>query len=209
MNGVAHSVVEAPADAETARLGMWVFLAGEALFFGAVIVAYAVARSRSPMGFAAASAHTHLWLGTFNTALLLVSSGFAAVAAQAVAHGQGREARRGLCGAAALGLVFLVTKGIEYGAEWREGLFPGPGFRIDGKEVAGAQLFFAWYFVVTGLHAVHLAIGVVLCGLFARDAGRMTPDSPARVHALGLYWHFVDMVWIVLYPLIYLVAPRS
>jgi cytochrome c oxidase subunit III len=110
-------------------------------------------------------------------------------------------------------------KGVEYRAEWREGLFPGPGFSIDGQIVAGAELFFAWYFFATALHALHLGIGVGLCAVFAvrspsqAPARGSDPQEPSfmgnEVLALALYWHFVDIVWIVLFPLIYLVGPRS
>jgi cytochrome c oxidase subunit 3 len=195
----------------TARLGMWIFLAGEVLFFGGLIVAYAIARLHSPEGFAAASANTDVWLGTLNTALLLVSSCLMAIAAEASECNRPRDVAPCLWAAAALGLAFLAIKGIEYRKEWIEGLFPGAGFRIDGRVVPGAQLFFTWYFTATALHAVHLGIGIATAMGFAwlsRTRHARFAGAP-RIHALALYWHFVDVVWIVLYPLIYLVAPRS
>ena len=190
-------------DPEVARLGMWVFLAGEVLFFGVVMVAYAVARSHAPAGFAAAGSRTDLFLGTLNTAVLLVSSAVVAWTVECGAAGRTRAARRGLWGAAALGVVFLAVKACEYRAEWVQGLFPGPAFSVAAP---GAELFFAWYFAVTGLHALHLAIGIACCAWLAR---RRQPPGGSQLHVLGLYWHFVDIVWILLYPLIYLVAPRS
>jgi cytochrome c oxidase subunit 3 len=200
---------EAPRT-EAAQLGMWIFLAGEMLFFGALVVAYFVARGHSPQGFVAASARTALWLGTLNTAVLLTSSFAVALAAQAATADRPRESARWLWIAVALGLGFLVVKGIEYRHEWQAHLYPGAGFELSA--IGGAELFFAWYFVVTGLHAVHLGIGIVLCAgcaLAMRWAGRKEARLPARVHAVALYWHFVDIVWIVLFPLIYLVAPRQ
>jgi cytochrome c oxidase subunit 3 len=200
-----------PAPGLTGELGMWIFLAGEMLFFGALFVAYAVARQHHPEGFAAASAKTDVWLGTINTALLLTSSLAVAIAAESAEALRPRDAAPWLWAAAAIGLAFIAIKGIEYRQEWQEGLFPGPGFRIDGRAVVGAELFFAWYFLVTALHALHLAIGVALCAGFAIAARSRRPERAAapRVHVVALYWHFVDVVWIGLYPLIYLVAPRS
>ena len=191
----------APPPGDVARLGMWVFLASEVLFFGALLLVYGVARMHAPQGFAAASARTDVWLGTLNTALLLTSSCAVAIAAEAAACGQEQDTRRGLWIAVVLGLCFLAIKGVEYHSDWTQGLVPGSGFAL---KVAGAELFFAWYFFATMLHAVHLIIGIVLCASYA-----LRRANGVRVHALGLYWHFVDVVWILLYPLIYLVSPRS
>ena len=198
------AVLEAPGAGavEVSRQGMWIFLASEVLFFGVVLVVYGIARHHAPQGFAAASARTDVWLGTLNTALLLTSSCAIAIAAEAAALGRQRDAQRGLWIAAALGLAFLAIKGVEYRSDWTQGLMPGPGFTL---REAGAELFFAWYFFATVLHAVHLLIGMGLCAIFALRKG----TRPTQVHALALYWHFVDIVWIFLYPLIYLVSPRS
>jgi cytochrome c oxidase subunit 3 len=185
-------------DAMTAQLGMWVFLASEVLFFGGLFAAYAFGRMHWPDGFAAASHETHVVLGTVNTALLLTSSAFVA---QAVAR-PGRAAWL-LAVACALGLAFMAIKGIEYRQEGLEQLVPGAHFRLHGTP--GAELFFVLYFLVTGLHAVHLTVGIVLLGVFAWGSHRARPWAPARrIEAAGLYWHFVDVVWIFLYPLIYL-----
>ncbi len=187
------------------RLGMWIFIASEVLFFGVLLVVYGISRLHSPAGFAAAGAHTAFWLGTLNTAILLSSSCAVALAAQAGAEGLWTQARRGLWIAAALGCAFLLVKAIEYRQEWHEGLLPGPRFAL---QVPGAQLFFAWYFFATGLHALHLLIGIALCASLAR---RGTPAGllHKRLPIVALYWHFVDLVWVFLYPLIYLVGMRS
>lgn len=187
-----------PDAAATARFGMWLFLASEILFFGVVLFFYGIARGRSPAGFQAAGARTDLLLGTVNTGLLLTSSLAVALAAE----GGAVLARRGFAAAALLGGVFLAIKGIEYHREWVEGLFPGPDFAL--ADVPGAELFFTWYFVATSLHALHLAIGIGLCLLLAaRPALRLRWRT-----GVALYWHFVDLVWIFLYPLIYLVGAR-
>ncbi|HEY4068330.1 MAG TPA: cytochrome c oxidase subunit 3 [Burkholderiaceae bacterium] len=204
---MAGPIPPAPARLDTARFGMWVFIASEVLFFGALLVAYGAARLHAPAGFAAASRQTDLGLGTLNTALLLSSSCAIAIAAEAAGGARWPTVRRGLWIAAALGAGFLAVKGVEYRNEWREGLFPGPGFRVGGRAVAGAELFFAWYFVATALHALHLLIGIVGCAVLALRAD--SRDVAVQVPVLALYWHFVDVVWILLYPLIYLVVPRT
>jgi cytochrome c oxidase subunit 3 len=196
----------------TADFGMWVFIASEILFFGPLLLTYAYGRARWPEGFAMASRHTDVLLGTLNTALLLTSS-FCAAAAVA-AHGARRPAwtARLLAATALLGVAFLCVKGLEYRKEWHEGLFPGPAFTLAGEGAArqGAQLFFAFYFTATGLHALHVGIGAVLmAGLAPARAARPTGCRGrrlARVAVAGLYWHFVDIVWVLLYPLIYLVG---
>lgn len=210
-----HSAQPAPSPPRmsgeaTADFGMWVFIASEILFFGPLLLTYAYGRARWPEGFAMASRHTDVLLGTLNTALLLTSS-FCAAAAVAA-----RDARRPawtarlLAATALLGLAFLCVKGLEYRKEWHEGLFPGPAFTLAGEGAArqGAQLFFGFYFTATGLHALHVGIGIVLMAGLARRAWRAPPDAAndgsARVAVAGLYWHFVDIVWVLLYPLIYL-----
>jgi cytochrome c oxidase subunit 3 len=181
-----------------ARLGMWIFLASELLFFGGLLLSYAYARSHWSAGFAEAGRHTHVVLGTINTALLLSSSAVVALAVACTRHGvHARWTARLLWTTAALGLAFLAVKGLEYGMEWREHLVPGPRFEL---RAAGSELFFLLYFLLTGLHAVHMLGGIVLMGVLARGA------SPRAVEAGALYWHFVDLVWIFLYPLLYLVG---
>ena len=204
MSGVAIAADEPEADPDAGKLGMWIFLASEVLFFGGLFVAYLYGRTHWPLGWAAASRHTDVVLGTVNTALLLTSS--AAVALALACEEDARQRRwtaRLLSLTAALGATFLVIKGFEWHAEWDEHLFPGPAFALD---VAGAQEFFALYFVMTGLHAVHMIIGVAALAILAR--GRSRERAWARASHLeiaALYWHFVDLVWIFLYPLLYLV----
>jgi cytochrome c oxidase subunit III len=204
MSSVAIAAGEPEVDPDTGKLGMWIFLASEVLFFGGLFVAYLYGRTHWPQGWAAASRHTDVVLGTVNTALLLTSS---AVVALAVACEEDARRRRWttrlLSLTAALGATFLAIKGFEWHAEWDDHLFPGPAFGLD---VAGAQEFFALYFVMTGLHAVHMIIGVAVLAILAR--GRSRGRSWARANHLeiaALYWHFVDLVWIFLYPLLYLV----
>jgi cytochrome c oxidase subunit 3 len=193
-------------DPDTGRLGMWIFLASEVLFFGGVFVAYLYGRTHWPAGFALASRHTDVVLGTLNTAVLLTSSALVALAVACEEHpGARRWTANLLWATAALGVVFLVIKGLEYHAEWNERLFPTADFAL--ARTAGAEEFWALYFVATGLHAVHLSIGVATLAVFARARRLRRPWADARhVEVVALYWHFVDVVWIFLYPLIYLVS---
>jgi cytochrome c oxidase subunit 3 len=201
-----RTLPEPGADPGTGKLGMWIFLASEILFFGGLFVAYLYGRTHWPAGFGIASRHTDVVLGTLNTALLLTSSAIVALAVACEEHAHARRwTARLLWTTAALGTAFMVVKGFEYGAEWRERLFPTADFALAA--VPGAEEFFALYVVATGLHAVHLAIGVGILAAFAHGRRLRRPWADARhIEVAALYWHFVDIVWIFLYPLIYLVS---
>ena len=190
---------------ETGRLGMWVFLATEVLFFGALLLGYTHGRIHDPRGFAEASHHTHIFIGTFNTALLLTSSFAMALAVRASMVDE--RPSRLLWATAAMGVVFLALKFYEWSLEWNDGLVPGLHFTYAGPEARGVAHFFFLYFVMTGIHFVHLAIGVGATGWIAARHARLPMDWRKRraVETLGLYWHFVDAIWIFLYPLIYLI----
>jgi len=182
--------------------GMWVFLSSELLFFGPLLFGYLYLRMQHPEATGMASRHTDMLLGTVNTAVLLTSSLCMALAGHAAEGQDRRRTVRLLALTAALGVAFLAIKGYEWHQEFDEHLFPGAGFHpSDGRDagtVYGMELFFLLYFAATGLHALHLSIGVSACLWLIRG-----PRSEA-VELVGLYWHFVDVVWIVLYPLLYL-----
>ena len=191
---------------EAAQLGIWTFLATEVLFFGGLILSYVVYRHGYAADFAAAARHTRIVIGTGNTAILLTSS-FLVAWAVASAKLNSRNLAGGLlAGAAALGLLFLGLKGYEYSEEFREHLLPGRSFVFDAAHIRGAQLFFLFYFTATALHAVHVAIGIVVLLAIARRAkqGAYSATYHAPITVAALYWHFVDLVWIFMFALIYL-----
>lgn len=195
-----------PQQHEAAQLGMWTFLATEILFFGGLILAYLVYHYGYPQDFAAAGRHTKVVIGTANTAILLTSSFFVAWAVTAGKAGFGRGAATLLASAAVLCVIFLALKGWEYTEEYREQLVPALNFSFDTAHARGAQLFFIFYYIATGLHAIHVAVGIAVLLAIARRARqqRYGAEYHAPLTVAGLYWHFVDAVWIVLYALIYL-----
>lgn len=197
---------DADQQRQSALLGMWIFLATEVLFFGGIFLGYAVYRHAYPTAFAAASARTLLACGAANTAILLLSSTTMVFAVQAA-----NSRRRGLSAkllvvTALLGLLFLGIKAFEYSHEISEGLLPGKHFRFEGPNGNKAEMFFYLYFLMTSVHALHVTIGVMLLLVFAWLTWRNPKSNGTAVELLGLYWHFVDIVWVFLFPLIYLVS---
>jgi cytochrome c oxidase subunit 3 len=197
------------ANAQAATtLGVWIFLGSEAMLFGGLMLAYMVARLHHGVGFAAASAELDFALGTANTAVLLTSS-FTVALADGFAEARRRRPARGLLLlSGGLGLAFLAIKAVEYGGEASRGLLPvfGLPFAYDGPDPAGAALFFDFYVALTGLHAVHLASGIAVLGLIAARWRRVGHEQRVRrVRGASLYWHFIDVVWVFLYPLLYLI----
>ena len=191
-----------------ADLGIWVFLASEMLFFGALFLAYTVTRLHHPEAFAIASRQTDVMLGSINTGVLLTSSLTMALAVRATKLGLRRSSIVFLCATALLGVVFVAIKGTEYWQDYAAGLVPGLDFSFAGTHAGGVELFFCLYFLMTGVHVVHMLVGLGVVGSLARMAARdaFTPEYFTPVELGGLYWHLVDIVWIFLYPLLYLVS---
>lgn len=185
------------------RLGLWLFLGNEILFFGGFIAAYAQGRWTHPDAYVAASAHTDLLLGSIESLVLLVSSFVASVALRALMLDRRLSAVRLLYAVAALGLVFLALHGKEWSDEIHEHLLPGHGFAGSG----GEQLFFFMYYVATGFHGLHVLIGVLLMALLAwrLKRGHYSAGHHPAVELAILYWHLVDGVWMLLFALFYLV----
>jgi len=190
---------------ESATLGMWTFLATEVLFFGGMFMGYIVYRHAYPRAFAEASRHTIVLFGTINTAILLTSSLTMALGVRAAQLNLRKSLVAWLALTVLLGLAFLGVKGLEYQQDLREHLWPGPHFNPAlGPQ---SQIFWFLYWAMTGLHALHVTVGVVVIGImtFLARAGRFSNYYHTPIEVTGLYWHFVDIVWIFLYPLLYLV----
>jgi cytochrome c oxidase subunit III len=190
-------------------LGMWTFLASEVLFFGGLFAAYTIYRWKYPQAFAEGSEHLYESIGTINTAILLTSSLFVALAVQGLHSSRPRRARRFLIATVVCGLSFLVLKTIEYWLDYREALVPG--LQFDSSQFTDAEhvtLFFTFYFIMTGLHGLHVISGLLVLTvigiLFSRAA---RPEKYANALENGaLFWHLVDIIWIFLFPLLYLIG---
>jgi cytochrome c oxidase subunit III len=196
---------------ESASLGMWVFLATEVLFFGGMFMTYTLNRSTYPGIFGEASRSINLKLGAINTVVLIGSSLTMAMAVWASQVGKKNLVTIFLICTIILGSVFLGIKGVEYHEKFVEHHVPGLNFSFEpGASIATnahAQLFFSLYFAMTGLHALHMVIGVGLLVWLIKQSmrSRFTPEYNTPVELIGLYWHFVDIVWIFLFPLLYLI----
>ncbi len=210
MSASTRSVAfDTPAREKAAdAFGMWVFVGSEAMLFGAVMLVFFVARVSYGPAFAAASKHLSLTLGTLNTAVLITSSFTMALAHFYSDARRWRAAVWTLAATALLGIAFLAIKGTEYAMEFHEGIAPvlGAPFTFDGPDPVHAAFFFGLYFTMTALHGLHLACGIiVVAGLLALWRGADASSRKRRVQAVGLYWHFVDVVWVFLFPVLYLI----
>jgi cytochrome c oxidase subunit III len=193
-----------------AKLGMWIFLATEVLFFGGLFLSYTVNRFLYPEVFAAASRHTEVVLGGVNTAILLFSSTLMALAVRASQLGRRKHLIWLLLGTAFFGIVFMGVKGYEYHLDYTDHLLPGATFHWEGPHPQAAQLFFWLYYAMTGLHAIHVTVGICLMLTLVVLASRRHFDNGnyMPVEIVGLYWHFVDIIWVFLFPLLYLAGHR-
>jgi cytochrome c oxidase subunit 3 len=207
MEHIAHQFDDAEQQQEASTLGMWVFLATEVLFFGGLFLGYAVYRSAYPAAFGEASRHLDVVLGSLNTAVLLCSSLTMAMAVHSAHLGVRKASIAFLTGTMALGAVFLAIKFYEYYDKYREGLIPGVHFVWHGSDPRHAAIFYLFYFIMTGMHAAHMVIGIVLMTVLIvlSRKGRFSEQYFTPLELGGLYWHFVDIVWVFLFPLLYLV----
>ena len=195
---------------EASTLGMWTFLITEIMFFGGLFLGYVVYRSLYPQAFAEASTLLDYRLGAINTAVLICSSLTMVLAVRAAQLGQRRQLIIFLVLTIVLGSAFLVNKGFEYSHKFHEHLVPGPNFGPSHPltDPHRSQLFFSFYFGMTGLHALHMIIGLGILAVLVYQSwrGRFTSEYFTPVDITGLYWHFVDIVWIFLFPLLYLIS---
>jgi len=191
-----------------ASLGMWVFIAQEIMFFGGMFTAYTVYRNLYPAAFAEASHHLDWKLGGINTAVLIGSSLTMALAVRCATLGKARQTVLFLVSTVVLGTIFLGIKIVEYGDKFTDHIVPGPHFVWHGLYPKPAEQFYSLYFAMTGLHALHMVIGIpiILYLAFRAHRGGYGPAYHTPVEMTGLYWHFVDIIWIFLFPLLYLVG---
>jgi cytochrome c oxidase subunit 3 len=204
---------------EAGTLGMWVFLATEIMFFGGMFLAYTLYRTQYPLEFASASNHLSLPLGAINTAVLIFSSFTMALAVYSAQTGKRRAQVVCLVLTILLGLTFLGIKAVEYYDKYRDKLIPGRLFPsrpfdpqgvhlLPGANPRHVEMFYWIYFAMTGMHAIHMIIGVGVLSviLYFAARGRYGPEYHNPVEVSGLYWHFVDIIWIFLFPLLYLLG---
>jgi len=191
---------------QTLELGMWIFLASEILLFAALFALYASYRTMYLHDFKAGVEHNTLWLGTTNMYVLLTSSLLAALSVSAIRSARERTASLLLGATGILGLAFLAIKLYEYGKHWHEGSLPGRYYHFAEVPSFGGNRFFTMYWVMTGFHALHVTAGVGVVTWMAVRAWRgfYTPAVHARLIMGTLYWHLVDVIWIFLWPLLYL-----
>jgi cytochrome c oxidase subunit 3 len=196
-------------QAEASTLGMWVFLVTEIMFFGGLFTAYLVYRHAYADGFAEASHHLNVTWGALNTIVLIVSSLTMALGVRAAQTSAPPKTQvMWIVLTMLLGATFLGIKAIEYTDKFTHHLVPGPNFRWEGHHPAPAEIFYSLYFCMTGLHAIHMIIGLGIMTVIGTMAWRRQFDADyyTPVEVAGLYWHFVDIVWIFLFPLLYLIG---
>jgi cytochrome c oxidase subunit 3 len=195
-------------DAST--LGMWIFLITEIMFFGGMFLAYTAYRTAYPVVFAVASSSLNVYIGAANTVVLLCSSLTMVLAVRAAQLGRQKAIVTFLILTLLLGGVFLGVKAYEWNEKFQEHHIPGQTFHLEGlaaDQQGHAQLFFSLYFAMTGLHALHMVIGagILLTLILQARKGKFSADYMTPVDVAGLYWHFVDIIWIFLFPLLYLI----
>ena len=206
--GLQHHFDNMEQQREAGTLGMWVFLITEIMFFGGMFAAYILYRSFYPEAFAEASSELNALYGGVNTIVLICSSLTVVLAVFAAQTGNRRGQVLFLALTIVLGLVFLGIKSVEYAEKFEKHHIPGPGFQWDRPDAPHAQMFFFIYFAMTGVHALHMIIGIGIFAvlLYQAQRGRYTPEYHSPIEVGGLYWHFVDIVWIFLFPLLYLLG---
>ena len=201
---------EASHQRESALFGMWIFLATEVLFFGGMFTAYMVYRYSHWRAFQEAGAHQEWYLGCLNTAVLLTSGFTMALAVEFSRKGQRAWLLALFAITWLLGAAFLGIEGYEYYDKFVQHLVPGIGFQFSGSDPSSSEMFFVLYFTMTGIHMFHMLVGLMLILIFGGWSW-FSPSfllKPNRFEVLGLYWAFVDIVWVFLYPLFYLVHPQ-
>lgn len=209
-SGLAHQFDDLAQQHEAGNLGMWAFLGTEIMFFGGLFAGYTIYRALYFTAFTAGSRLLDVRLGAVNTAVLIGSSLTMALAVRSAQLGRRKAIVGFLLLTILLGGVFLGVKAYEYNHKFENHLMPGIDFQYAGERAAQVELFLCFYFFMTGLHALHMVVGIGLLTVLAIMAGRgkFSAEYFSPVEVSGLYWHFVDIVWIFLFPLLYLIGGR-
>jgi cytochrome c oxidase subunit 3 len=203
---VREQFASAEQQRETSTVGMWVFLITEMMLFGGLFTAFTVYRLSHPVGFDQGSADMEFWMGAVNTAVLICSSFTMALAVNSAERGKNGRIAFFLILTIVIGLVFLGIKFTEYYLHYTDHKVPGILFHADGPNAPYIQMFFAFYFLMTGLHALHMIIGEgILCAMLLRTyLGSFSEAYHTPIELTGLYWHFVDTVWVFLFAIFYI-----
>lgn len=193
-------------DDEASKLGMWLFLFTELILFGGLFLVYSIYRMMNPEAFAAGSLHLDVSIGAINTIVLISSSATVALSITAIQLKRNRLTINLLLFTILAAFIFMVNKYFEWGHKFELGLFPG-GDAFNAL-AGGEKLFYVLYYFMTGLHGLHVIIGAALIGWVAWEVkvGKQTHDNFAFLENAGLYWHLVDLIWIFLFPLMYLIS---
>ena len=210
--GLKHHFDDSAQQLESSTLGMWVFLLTEIMFFGGMFGAYTVYRNLYPDAFASTSHFMNVTIGAINTGVLICSSFTMVLAVRASQLGQKKALIMFLVFTLILGCVFLGLKYVEYHEKWVDHHIPGPGFRYaESQYFHQAQILFFLYFAMTSMHAMHMIVGAGLLTtlIIMASRNRFSAEWYTPVEMIGLYWHFVDIVWIFLFPLLYLIGHTS
>ena len=199
---------DATQQSESAKLGMWIFLVTEILLFGGLFCAYAIFRSMYPDMFYNAHKELNVTLGAINTIVLITSSLTMALAIHAIQVGRKGASLRFLTATLLLAGTFLVIKYFEYAHKFELGQLPGKYYTYQGLEGTNPHVFFSVYFAMTGLHGLHVFIGMIVIGwiMWRTSRNHFSPEYYTPVELTGLYWHLVDLIWIFLFPLFYLIG---
>ncbi len=210
-NPLQHHFANLKQQYDSSIFGMWVFLITEILFFSGAFLAYTVYRGMYPAAFAAGSHHLSIFWGCFNTAVLISSSFTMVMGVHTARIGKKNATSFWLIMTLILGTVFLGVKCIEYHDKFVHHLVPNDTFAFPGFAGPGVRIYYSLYFALTGLHALHMIIGEVILVviLIMNMQGRFSPEYNSPVDVFGLYWHFVDIVWIFLFPLLYLIGRHA
>lgn len=205
---LAHQFDDVEQQKQASTMGIWLFLITEIMFFGGLFLGYIVYRSMYPEAWKAGSHELNVTLGAINTAVLIFSSLTMAMGVHSAQLGKAKKTANYILATMILGGIFLGIKYVEYSAKFEHHMVPGAHFHFDSPIADQVQIFFSFYFMMTGMHAIHMIIGFgILIWLFNKARkGAFSGDYFNPVEVTGLYWHFVDIVWIFLFPLLYLIG---